>query len=282
MSNQHNLLNAEQMAQFVTNGYLQLNDLIPTELNDTVLNDMIKWKGSTEDRGYNDAFWKDCESVRTVFELPQVKGVLNSLVGMNPRYDHTYLHMTPPNTNKPQAYHWHQDGSLDIRIFSFDVQIFYFPQEVTNEMGATGILPGSHMRKVSTGSTSRYKNIVGQKQVAGKAGQLVFMHHNMWHTAMPNISDKPRFMFHLRFNPRQEQRNLFNKEGYRDEEIRKIIMGPHHPWHGNEDRTEQVMRALLWRYVTGDDEIDFSFEGILSRMSIKGYQYNPYHPNIRI
>ncbi|MBW7461952.1 hypothetical protein K0U00_48665, partial [Paenibacillus sepulcri] len=60
----------------------------------------------------------------------------------------------------------------------------------------------------------------------------------------------------------------FNTEGYRDEEVSNIIYRGYEIWQGNEGRLDHVARAKLWRYVTGDDTIDVSFEGALSRMNI--------------
>ena len=48
---------------------------------------------------------------------------------------------------------------------AFDIQLFYFPQEVTEPMGGTRFLPGSHLRVVSEAAISRYQNIVGQQHV---------------------------------------------------------------------------------------------------------------------
>jgi hypothetical protein len=75
-------------------------------------------------------------------------------------------------------------------------------------------------------------------------------------------------VFKLRLRPGQEQRNLFNTDGYDSPEIRKMIYNAKFPWQGDESRIEHVQRAKLWRYVVGNDSIDVSFEGALTRMGI--------------
>ena len=81
------LLTATQMAQFVTDGFLLVPDLVPQELNEAVLADEKKMEGA----GYR--FWHESSALREAFELPQVKGVVQSFVGVNPTYDHSFLHI---------------------------------------------------------------------------------------------------------------------------------------------------------------------------------------------
>ncbi|GHO45376.1 phytanoyl-CoA dioxygenase family protein [Ktedonospora formicarum] len=260
-SEKQHLLTARQMARFVTDGYLQLDELVPSPYNEAVLADEKRMA----DAGYH--FWSQSEALRTVFELPQVKGAVQSFVGVNPAYDHSYLHIVGPDQTKAQD--WHADSIIDVRPFAFDVQAFYFTHDTPVEMGPTLILPGSHLRKVNTTSIGRYKNIVGQCQLAAKAGTIVFMHHGIWHCAQPNRTNQMRYVFKLRLRPGQQQRSLFNTEGYQDPEVTDIINKGYYKWQGNEARLEHVQRAKFWRYVTGDDNVDVSFETALTRMSIR-------------
>ena len=71
------LLTAAQMARFVTDGYLMVENLVPEQLNEAVYRD--------EKSGIpGQLFWKKSENIRAVFELPQVKGIIQGLVGLNP------------------------------------------------------------------------------------------------------------------------------------------------------------------------------------------------------
>lgn len=262
MSNveKQHLLTAPQMAQFVTDGFLKLEGIVPVELNQAVLAEQKRWEGA----GYN--FWTTSEHIQEVFDLPQVKGVLQSFLGVKPVYDHSFLHIV--GARKLTAQDWHADSIIDTRPYAFDVQAFYFSHDAPAEMGPTLVLPGSHLRKANGGSIGRYKNIIGQRQLVATAGTIVFMHHGIWHCAQPNHTDQTRYVFKLRMRPGQEQRNLFNTDGYDSEEVRNIIYHGTQEWQGNEKRLEHVLRAMLWRYVSGDDAIDFSFEKSLTRMSI--------------
>lgn len=254
------LLTAAQMARFVTDGYLMFDSLVPQSLNEVVYEEQIANR-----HGYQ--FWNESKNIRRVFELPEVQGIIQSLVGLMPVYDHSFLHVV--GTKQLKAQDWHGDSIIDVRPYAFDIQLFYFSHDAPPEMGPTLILPGSHLRKVNTFSLARYKNIIGQKQLAGKAGTLAVLHHGIWHCAQPNYTDKTRYVFKLRLRPGQEQRGLFNLDSYRNPEVTNILYNGYHAWQGNEDRLDHVQRAKLWRYVTGDDNVDVSFEGALTRMSIR-------------
>jgi hypothetical protein len=254
------LLTAEQMARFVSDGFLLLENLVPQEYNEKVYAEQSEY----ERAGYE--YWHKSNIIRDVFELPQVKGAVQSFVGENPVYDHSFLHIV--KAKHLAAQNWHADSIIDARPFAFDVQAFYFSHDTPIEMGPTIILPGSHLRKVNTTSIGRYKNIIGQRQLACKAGSVAFMHHGIWHAAMPNYTDRTRYVFKLRLRPGQEQRNLFNTDDHNSPEIRKLIYSSYQQWQGDEGRLEHVQRAKLWRYVVGNDSVDVSFEGALKRMSL--------------
>ena len=253
------LLTAKQMARFVTDGFLSMPDLVPDELNRAVYQDQ-----KNLDVG-GSRIWNESQNLRAVFDLPQVKEIIQGLVGVNPVYDHSSLHIVKAKHLKAQ--NWHVDSILDLRPLAFDIQAFYFSHDAPREMGPTLILPGSHLRKANTESIGRYKNIVGQRQLEARAGTIVFMHHGMWHCAQPNYTDQTRYVFKLRLRPGQEQRGLFNLDGYKDREVVRIIYDGYREWQGNEDRIEHNMRARLWHYVTGDDTVDVSFGQFIMDMA---------------
>jgi len=250
------LLTAKQMAQFVQDGYLMFDGFVPQEMNEAVYADQTSGNGH----------WQQSEATRAVFDWLPVRGILQSLVGTSPFYDHSALHIVGPQNHKAQV--WHADSIIDARPLAFDIQAMYFSHDAPQEMGPTLILPGSHMRRTSNASIGRYKNIVGQRQLIGKAGTIAFLHQALWHCAQPNYTDKTRYMFKLRLRTGEEQRGLFNTEGYDDPEARRIVGAFKHDWQGEMGRAENVERSKLWRYVCGDDNVDTSFEGVLTRMHI--------------
>jgi hypothetical protein len=258
------LLTAAQMAHFVTYGFVKIEDLVPEDLNQAVLEDERRWMGTKFQ------FWYLSENVRKVFDLPQVRGKLQGLLGDAPIFDHSFIHHV--KAHKLAAQNWHADSIIDARPFGFDVQAFYWTHDAPIEMGPTIVLPGSHMRKINISSISKYKNFRGQLQMPIKAGTITFFHHGIWHCAQPNFTDTDRFVFKLRLRPNQEQVRLFNMDGYKSPEIMDILKNGSMPgamaWQGDFDRLDSVQHARLWRYVTGDPTVDTSFETALTRMHL--------------
>jgi hypothetical protein len=250
------LLTAKQMAQFVADGYLAFEGFVPEELNEAVYADQQAGRGH----------WSQSQATRAVFDWLPVKGILQSLVGAYSVYDHSALHVVGPQQHGAQV--WHADSIIDSRPLAFDVQAMYFSHDAPKEMGPTLVLPGSHLRRASNTSIARYKNITGQRQLAGPAGTIAFLHQAIWHCAQPNHTDQTRYMFKLRLRAGEEQRGLFNIGGYNDPEVRSIVGAFKHKWQGEMGRAENVERAKLWRYLCGDDSVDTSFEGVLTRMGL--------------
>jgi ectoine hydroxylase-related dioxygenase (phytanoyl-CoA dioxygenase family) len=191
-----------------------------------------------------------------VLALPAVAGAIESLVGPDPIYDHHYAHVIAPQTRWSQP--WHADAIIDPRRQAFDIQLMFFFHDTPREMGATMLLPGSHLRRVNEAAIARYQNFVGQAAMACPAGSLIIVHHGIWHCGQPNLTDRPRTMLKLRLNPRVPQRRLFDTRDLDDPQIPKIL-GRDHGWYGHEVRLEIANRARLWRYLTDDPRFDVDY-----------------------
>lgn len=263
MAAQGHLLNSLQMANFVADGFLRFDELVPAHLNAAALAEMREDRVESLKRGPDatlDKAWPNNPGIRAVFTLPELQGVIHSLVGANPHYDHHAIHVVPPERGIAQV--WHADNILDLRL-DFDIQFFYFPHDTPREMGGTMILPGSHYRRVSESDIARYHNFLNQCPIVCKAGTVVVVHHGIWHCAQPNLTRHTRYMFKLRLNPTVPQRLLWDTTDRDDPEIGKVLMRDHN-WYGNEDRLEIVNRIRFWRFLTGDAQFDVGY--FLSRL----------------
>ena len=256
MADEKNLLNSKQMANFVADGYLRFDELVPTELNEAAHAEMEDGSITTKGAGtVLDETWSENSAVGDVFRLPEIRGIINSLVGPKPLYDHHAVHIVQPSHKIGQI--WHADAIIDIRLH-FDVQFFYFCHNTPREMGGTMILPGSHYRRVCETDVARYQNFLGQLPVVCKAGTLVVVHHGIWHCAQPNLTNQTRYMFKLRLNPTSRQLCLWDTADIDDPSISGIL-SRNHEWYGNEVRLEIVNRIKFWRFLTGDDKFDVSY-----------------------
>ncbi|MFF8381873.1 phytanoyl-CoA dioxygenase family protein [Streptomyces sp. NPDC015661] len=254
MENREGLLNSVQMARFVARGSLRLDGVVPEEMNAEGLavlaDDVPPVPYGTP---LTEAYPKD-SFVRRLLELPQVAGALHSLVGPEPWVDHHFVHTREPHGGDAQPLHG--DAIIDVRPDAFDVQLMYYPQAVTLEMGGTLSVPGSHLRRINESDTGRYQNLRGQDRLVCPAGTVVFLHHGIWHGGRRNDSDILRYMFKIRFNPRVRQQRLWDTSDLDDPQV-TAELDAMLPWYEMATgRLERYNRILLWRELTGDDGYD--------------------------
>jgi hypothetical protein len=288
-------LTTTQMAHFAASGYLRFDGIVPDALNRAFLDEVGHSDDVTDVLSHYasimgssaipivpagtplaDAYPGD-SALHRILALPGIAGAIESLVGSGPVVDHHFLHITfPPHlTGKAMpSQHTHQDSTIDPRR-AFDVQIMYFPHDVTAEMGGTRFVPGTHLRIVSEAAIARYQNIAGQQHMVCPAGSVLIMHHGVWHGGGANRSDALRYMFKIRLCPTERQcrlwdtsdldadhrqREIFWLGGPRDPEHLHTILTEPEPWHeADTGRLEYLNRIRFWRYLTGDDDFDADY-----------------------
>ncbi len=265
------LLNSKQMAEFVARGFLRFDSLVPDEINQAVMRDIDNNAiqgapaGTPIDECYHGT------AIRDLLDLPEIQGLIYSLVGENPLFDHDAVHVREPNQGKAQGLH--ADSIIDVRTH-FDIQIMYFPHDVPLEMGGTLLLPGSHFRKVNEMDIAFYQNMRGQIPMVCEAGSILVLHHGIWHCGRQNQTDRRRYMFKVRLNPAVRQLRLWNtddlEDGYADhqeifagkapEDDIQTILSKMEPWFEQASgRLEIVNRVKLWRFLTGDEDFDVHY-----------------------
>lgn len=272
MSSEH-LLTTSQMARFVARGFLRFDELVPTEINEAATREMAAGITSPLPGTSLEDCYSGSPGVGAMLKLPQVQGIIQSLVGAGSRFDHHAVHVRKPNEDHSQRLH--ADSIIDIRT-AFDIQLMYFPHDVTPDMGGTLLVPGSQFRRVNETDIGRYQNMKGQIAMACKAGTLLALHHGIWHCGRQNRTDHTRYMYKLRLNPMVPQKLLWNTEDLEaatanrqdplfdwtnaseDNPIR--ILSTAEPWFEYATgRLEFVNRIKLWRHITGDDTFDIDY-----------------------
>jgi hypothetical protein len=254
MKNPH-LLTSVQMANFAADGFLRFDELVPAEINVEAMRELdeklINFGYEPQGQPLSN-LWQESKGFGAMMRLPQIQGIIQSLVGPNPLYDHHCPHRVPPHHVEGQI--WHADAIIDTRMH-FDVQLFYYPHDTPREMGGTMFLPGSHFRRIHETDIGRYQNFVNQMPMVCKAGTIAIAHHGIWHCAQPNLTDKMRYMFKLRINPTVKQTRLWNTDDLNDPKIDGILFRDHR-WYGNENRLEYAQRIKFWRFLTGNEKFD--------------------------
>jgi hypothetical protein len=288
------LLSSAEVAGFVARGFLRFDAAVPTAINEQFMREA----GEVRPVGANGNTLADSRipevpagtplseaytegsALGRLMALPRVRGVIRSLLGADPIFDHHFLHLTyPPRFHEASGHenvsqHTHQDSTIDPRL-SFDLQLLYFPHDVTREMGGTRFVPGTHLRKVSEIAIGRYQNIRGQQHVVCEAGTLLFLHHGIWHGGGVNLSDRTRFMFKIRMHasgpqirqwdvddtatPNAQRAIFFTKTRPAKGTVETILTTPE-PWFEQDTgRLEYVNRIKLWRYLSGDPAYDADY-----------------------
>jgi hypothetical protein len=253
--NKADLLNTKQMAEFASNGFIRFDDVLPLDLCAEIK--AIFDANSAAGRGPMGSplsgIWPEDSPMYRMIYQPRVRGMIESLVGPDSRYDHHAVHKTPGG--KLEAQGLHADAEIDVREDAFDIQLSIFVHDTPLEMGGTRFLPGSHFRRVHESQVGRYQHVKGMYQVVCKAGTVVAWHHNLWHGAQPNFTDEMRYMFKLRLNPTVKQQLLWNTDDLDDAGVNGILFHGQ-PWYGQENRIEQFNRIRLWRFLTNNPTFD--------------------------
>ena len=271
MSDKQHLLNSHQVAEFVARGFLRFDEIVPDDINQAVMAEFEAGGISSYPAGTPLGECYPAPSpIGAMLRLPQIQGILDSLVGKDPLFDHHAIHKRLPNEGKAQGLHG--DSIIDTRLH-FDVQLMYFPHDLPLEMGGTLLLPGSHFRRINEMEVARYQNFLGQIPMVCKAGSILVLHHGIWHCGRQNRTDRMRYMYKIRLNPTVRQLRLWNTDDLDDDtsahqpifagEKRndvQAILAKLEPWfEAGDGRLEIVNRVLLWRFLTGDEDFDVHY-----------------------
>ena len=247
------LISSKDMARFVASGYLRYEDVVPKDLCEACREEMQNNKGFLSVGTPFEETWPKETALGETFRLPKVKGLIQSLVGPDPLYDHHAAHLVKAGQLKGPD--MHQDSVIDFRENYYDIQLSFFPVDTPDEMGGTFLIPGTHFRNVRTGEIRGYQHMVGKIWATCPAGTMYVWNTRVWHGARSNYTDKDRYMYKLRLNPTKPQIRNFDLSDIQDPEIGRIL-STQHGWEGNEQRYEMMKRVEQWRYVSGQPEYD--------------------------
>lgn len=189
------LLTDEQMRHFIAHGYLILKTDFPPEFH-TRMSENIRAVMTKEGNPGNNILPRVPE-VQEVFKHPVLRGALTSVLG--PEYimhPHRHCHFTEPG-RKVQS--WHKDsywGHAKVRNHhQWWAMIFYYDHAVDEELGPSGLMPGTQYYNNRTGDESE-QNV----HLLGEGGTFALIHYDLWHRGTANLSaDRTRSMLKFQF-----------------------------------------------------------------------------------
>ena len=107
-------LTTRQMAEFVTNGFLRFDAVVPAEINrravveiEQLMRERFGPDGMQPPRTGTplSACYPAPSAIGDYLRLPEVHGVIESLVGPDPRFDHDWTHHVPAGSTYDQPLH---------------------------------------------------------------------------------------------------------------------------------------------------------------------------------
>lgn len=169
-------LTDREVIDFCRNGYLVLPEVVPKEINEQVV-DYLERNDSTYEPTpiVGESFFVD-----GVLMNPEAAGAVRSLLGR----DFTLPliisnHRGPLPFDKPQ--NWHRDGGTIYTPALEYLQVFYYPEECTEDMGPTVVLPGSHFMRNKAPMMAHLGSIRGTVSTAAPAGTIFLTVYGIWH-----------------------------------------------------------------------------------------------------
>jgi len=259
-------LNNQQMAEFVRTGLLKFDGIIPPEVCAAALEEVrTKEKITLMNEGRQTvaemaANPKSPDWPAAILKNESLLGALHSLVGEDFVVDEIRTHHRGvpggADNREMSTIGFHYDAIMDARPHSFDVNLSFFPHEITPDMGGTAFVPGSQFRRVRS-DFARCQQFRGAIQTVCPVGTVALWHSNLWHAAPAILSDKERTMLYLRLSPTLPQQQLWDMTDYDPEAVRQeFLKGA--PWWGIDYPMEIAVRARHWRYLSGDHSFDIN------------------------
>jgi hypothetical protein len=202
MSDRSYLLDDEGIRKFIVEGYTLIETDFPPEFHEAVYRQIE----TVFENGGNpgNAILAKVPALQEVYDHPAVRGALTSILGQHyVMHPHRHCHVNAPGSGGGV---WHQDD-VNVRHHRiWRLLAMYYPQDVTEEMGPTVILPGTQYHNMPTTRMRSYTNFKSQLPLCVRAGTVAITHYDVWHGNMANRSTKKRFMLKFIFDRTEEPR----------------------------------------------------------------------------
>ena len=159
------------MASFIADGYLRFDNIVPLNLCKMCLKEIPQFNGYLSVGMPYEETWPKDTALGEIFRIPVAMGLIRSLVGPNPLYDHHGPHLTDAGELKgPDT---HQDSVTDFRENYFDIQLSFFLKTLLMKK-VKHFLSLPQFRNVRTSEIDIYQHMRGKISVVAQPEQFVF------------------------------------------------------------------------------------------------------------
>ena len=192
-------LSDTEVLEFLKNGYLRLEGVVPDDINQRVL----KYCNANPDLLYmNDILYEEW-FVEGVMRNTEVAGAVRSLLGKD---FHLPVQMVNHRVECPIASvgGWHIDGNYNYTHELNFLQVFYYPQDTPVEMGPTQLVPGTHLVRQKSRLMGHLGNIKNTVSTDAPAGSVFITVYHIWHRRPSSIITATRNLlkyFYWRTSP---------------------------------------------------------------------------------
>lgn len=180
-----------QVLEFCKNGFLMLDGIVPAEVNEQTLAYLDAHPEPEPSEILREGWFMD-----NVIYHPQAGGAVRSLLGKDfglPILMSNHRVRTPMG-----AQDWHRDGGSQHSHETHYLQVFYYPQACTLEMGPTALLPGSHHLFSLSTYMGHYGSVRGTYYAAASAGSIFITMYSIWHRRSASTAPSQRNL--LKYN----------------------------------------------------------------------------------
>lgn len=199
-------LDDDSLNRFLRDGYITVQTRLPLAFHA----ELRERAGAILDRegNWGNNILPRLPILQQVLDDPAVAGALASLLGPTyVQHPHRYCHRNEPGSTAQRLH-------KDTREFSGDHHLrhhrprwliaFYYPQDVSADMGPTAIVPRSQYYLEQPDSAHWPEALL-----CPPTGTVAIVHFGMWHRATANRSAGPRYMFKFEFG-RMDDPALFS------------------------------------------------------------------------
>lgn len=193
MTNPSRLLSPKALQDYLANGYITVDAEFPVTFHQKICRDT---EAIFQNGNPGNAILPKIPALQQIFDHPNVRGALTSILGPDyVMHPHRHCHCNPPGSQGQDS---HQDSYEDDENVRHHrtrwAMAFYYPQDVSDDMGPTALQPGTQY--VYTHDAA---DAMPEIALSGKAGTVTIVHYDVWHRAMANYSEKNRYMMKFLF-----------------------------------------------------------------------------------
>jgi len=196
-------------------GYCLMKGVIPADevgaVRESVGDTVRKHSSLPPPQGYVTGFLRLNQSYAPYLAHPRLMAVMDRLFGEFFRISVLTGTINAPGIKRGKMHAdwpYNQNGRARVRApypdFMMNMVTMWMMTDYTVENGGTIVIPGSHKRDHSPREGSDVDPMAkypGEVQLVGKAGDVGLFDARTWHAIAPNVSDRERIGFIVRYAP---------------------------------------------------------------------------------